>query len=72
VEFSGLFIINGLVANLMIYMIDHHLFWGTAIWWLFCLGIVAANIASKVLNKPPHAVKLPPQNTTPFHKTTII
>ncbi|MCH82308.1 hypothetical protein A2U01_0003110, partial [Trifolium medium] len=62
VEFSGLFIINGLVANLMIYMINHHLFWGTAIWWLFCLGIAA----SKVLNKPTHTVKLAPQNTAPF------
>ncbi|MCH99538.1 hypothetical protein A2U01_0020552, partial [Trifolium medium] len=70
VEFIGLFITNGLVANQMIYMINRHIFWGTAIWWLFCLLIVVANIGKDLrvqLTKPTPTVKvqLPPQNTTP-------
>jgi hypothetical protein len=64
VEFTGLFIINGIIANLMIYFINlNHLFWGTTIWWIFCLVIVAGNIC-KVKVKPP-------QNTTPVSTVTV-
>ncbi|GAU31855.1 hypothetical protein TSUD_114660 [Trifolium subterraneum] len=77
VQFSGLFISNGVVANNIIYMINHHLFWGTAIWWLFCfliaVAIIGKDLTSKVcccclseLNKPTPTGKVPPlQNTIP-------
>jgi hypothetical protein len=44
VAFILLFIMNGLTAYAGVSIINDHLFFGTGIWWTFCLGIVLGYI----------------------------
>jgi hypothetical protein len=80
VTFRGFFIFtfHGLYSNhLIYYSINQHLFCFTAIWWAFCLGILAINIRRNFAAQLRSCllsianVTVPPQNNTYIPTVTV-